>query len=144
MSMMEKDSMILLEYQYAVCGYLLEAHRVTWNSEKIPQERITAVLKAYETLRQSDAIPLILRESYGVMDVCIRVLGEKNEISPELQEKGLNHIKMIQEVMETNSSVNIILPQINQLVKQTIVWLFLLLNKNKKCSKPAVAKEPVS
>lgn len=35
------------------------------------------------------------------------------------------------------------LSQIQQLVKHVMTWMVLLLEKNKKCKKPAVAKEPV-
>lgn len=115
---------------------------MAWNAENIPQERVTAVLKAYDKLRQDEKIPVILRSSYGVMDVCIRVLGEKGEIPVGLQEEVNAFVNEIEQALK-KSYLNGLLSQINQVVRRVLVWLLLLLSKNKKCSKPTVAKEPV-
>ena len=132
----------LLQYQHAICGYLMEARQMAWNAEKISQERVNSVLNAYADLRQNETIPVILQASYGVMDVCIRVLGEKGEIPTGLRDEANEYVNKIEQQLGV-SQMNVMWPQINQLVKQTLVWLVLLLNKNKKCSKPTVAKEPV-
>lgn len=131
-------------FESAVASFLYELREKEYHFEKVRMHVISRVHECCAAL--SDNVPQLIRSSYIVFDKMLKMKMEGN----------VDDAKSIEELLETMKNTIVsgiqnqgivspsVLSQLSQIAHFTMVWLELILSKNKKCSKPMPAREPVT
>lgn len=131
--------------RHAVARFFFLAAKNEWKIDTLPREEFDAAIAAIDAFCGKEGIPAVLRDSFIVFASCLRVLVAEETAIPAIGETGKHAVEAIhgEVTIVADCGDGAMLSQLSQLVNQTMVWLFLLLPKNKKCKKPSVPKNPV-
>lgn len=135
--------MQLSHFESAVASFLYELREHEYQIDKVRAETITAVHETASSLGEN--VPQLIRSSYVVFDKLLRMKMEGNGDDAKSAEELLGTMQTIvsDSIQRGGVAPAFLLSQLSQIAHHTLVWIEMILPKNKKCSKPMPAKEPV-
>ena len=144
-AVLEKKAVAELSgFEEAVCRFFYQFRLNNSQFEKVEAAVVNAVLEKLELLKAK--IQSVSVYSYCIVGEILKMLQAKE--TGETEKHVDEWIACIQKELESQKEESIysaaLLNQVNQMMNRSAVWLSLLLPKNKKCSKPSPAKEPMS
>ncbi len=131
-------------FESAVASFLYELREKEYQIDKVRMEVISRVHESCAALGEN--VPQLIRSSYVVFDKVLKMKMEGNVDDAKSVEELLESMQSTVAASVENDGIvsPAVLSQLSQIAHYTLVWLELILAKNKKCSKPMPAREPVA